>query len=636
MTSSHNHHNSEPSNEPLAGGIEGAEQNTGETGDSHETLSSKDRVGEILKGIEEVYERSGSDEANTWDKTEKGIDGGAVLRELAQRVQDEDYELTPDDEIILAYMKKLTGLIDVKEGIDDKKFAEKHPGMTKSEGVLAEIPKIKENLNGQIAYAEAQTDSPRYDRKAGIDKNSVAKVERIERAMSLPESPYDVDMSDVVNEFTEASQALSANPDDKAAKKRYKKALKALETRQKLIEEESEMWTQMALLPDRFDNEQYVPDRIARARHANQPIGANIPANTPPDPGNGTRQSNPDGTGAHAQHSAARAAAGRPAGQQTPPVMPPVVPPTPPVPPTGGPANPNGAPQPNNAETAERLAREGRARRLENAKDRLANSGRERSKTFDGGRADIEDNGDDHALFINAVHASMQDDHPEYLDMSLDIPPAERNALINAYVMKQYNDVTHRTIEGMGGEKNEKKRKSNNTKLRLAATAVGFALGGPGGAVFAGALALGFTKGRDHEFNGRKKLLESLKEYRAEEATDAYLAELQENGGTYDPLEAFARATENVQGQYERGVVQGRRKRIVAAGAIGTAWFVGTFLAVHEAANVASYMGSEFRHGISTLDNPAGNPGYNYVPHSKPTSLSLLQWLYDTPNHIIK
>lgn len=298
---------------------------------------------------------------------------------------------------------------------------------------------------------------------------------------------------------------------------------------------------------------------------------------------------------------------------------------------------------PANAAAAERQALEarllkGQQMRVQNAATRLARSGRRRSR-FE----NVMSESDEHLDFRSEVFQLMQMERPEFFSIGQVSQNKEQlkalKAEMDAYVTAQYNLVTQETVDGMAGETDPKKRKKNNMKLRLASTAVGFALGGPAGAAIAASVAIGVTKALDHEVKGREELRNAVNTEMTELATDEYIDSLG-NPNEFNPAHAFEAATLNLREQYEQGVVIARNKRITGAATRGVLWGAGTYLGLNQAAGIIDYtfglngngnFGGEFRHTLSTLDNPAGHPGYDYIPGNKPVSLSVLQWIFNNP-----
>lgn len=261
----------------------------------------------------------------------------------------------------------------------------------------------------------------------------------------------------------------------------------------------------------------------------------------------------------------------------------------------------------------------------------LAESMRGRSVGFFG-KAENDETA--HSNFRNEVQKMMAFEKPDWFDAASD---EEKVQYANQYVAHYYNETVKETVDGMAGEKDEKKRKRNRRMIRVGSIALGCFLGGPVGGAVAGAISLGVTKAIDSEYKNRKKLYGAVNEYVSDDEVNELLDTIRQNhNGNFDFDDAFAAASTRLMKQVERGVVNQRRRNIGFAGLKGLAWTGGSLLVMGQGVEAAHHIGDTAYQWVSkaswsgTHTSWAGglNPNFNYTMHEKPVSWKVLEGLW--------
>lgn len=628
----------------------------------YEYAHNLNAMGNRIERIENAAQAVGIDD-HSWADPEEGIDGGAALVKLAERMHAaETYELSEDEKKFLKYEDSAMAVFEARASIDQDQLRERSPADSFSGALEAEVKRerdlrkqrieqaeegtLPEEFRGDVSYFEAsmkrQNITLRYLESQNLLENYGNQLlDAIDAKSADPENP------EVLTAFEEASKnATKSKKVNKAVAKTFAELAEQYpneEYQAPVIELEQEAESVPASEQNSAAHNAKTATR-SQAKHgkkAKSGPGTQGPGRQtghPATPGNSRRSSRQENqpastetadeeervltpAGAAIRHQARRRAE-QASGNQ------------PPAGPPNNPGNGNGNSGENSGNNSakekqdknQEMRLKGQRLRVQNAAERLANEGRRRSRleSFAG-------EGDEHEAFRAEVLKLMMLEHPEFLQAGT-INDAEKedlkalNAHMNAYVTEKYNLVTKATVDGMGGEKDPKKRKRNNRIIRIGASTVGMFLGGPAGAVVAGSIALGVTKAIDHEFKGREELANSINEYSVQQATDEYINSLGD-ATDFNSVRAFEAATKNLREQYERGVVIGRQKRIGGAFLVGGAWGLGTYLGLHQAADVLGYAGGVLRHDMAQ----ALGSDYNYMPTNKPFSLSALQWIYNNP-----
>ena len=585
-----------------------------------------------------------------WDWTDRdhGLDGGAALLDLALRVQEPDYELRPYEKDFLGYMSGVVQRVEAKAGVNEKGIITAHtmPGEDEpafSEAIKAEMPSVASSLEARLQRATQQKET--LTDQQGVEAQKLDRRIRAlngdKRRMDLLTAAGDDSIADEAqtgNKFMEAARRVDVRGASAGSKegKTFSALRRELRAQDNLNQAEAGFYRQVAHYQGgKFKSDAFTPPRVTsrtvriepltRAREEAAEEAATAPVQTPERPPVEQTPQQPNTTEPAKEKKAGKKDKKDKEGKKDD---------------DGGDkgnrATADTAPKP---ESPEQVSLKALEIRMENAIKRMARSGGTRSRTFVG--AEFVDRAanntdpsqlDEHDRMILASYDLMEAKHPEYFNPA--VPAKERGALISSFLSEQYGKATDLSLQNMGGERDPKKRMRNNWIIRGGATAVGFVLGGPAGAVVGGAAGLAYTKAKDHEYKKRAGLADAIKSDVTETAVDDYVNSLGTDG-TFNSFEAFLAASNNLRQQFEVGFVQQRRKNILAAGAIGVAWFAGSVVLAAEAADVMSYMGSEIRHGISTFDNPLGHPGYNYIPHPKPNSVSFFEWFYNTGGKLI-
>lgn len=259
----------------------------------------------------------------------------------------------------------------------------------------------------------------------------------------------------------------------------------------------------------------------------------------------------------------------------------------------------------------------------------LAESGRRRSANF----SKTGGNGA-HLNLQNELRKMMEFEKPTWFDSAT---PEEKLLYTNQYIAHYYTETVRETIDGMAGEKDEKKRKRNRRVIRFGLAAVGFMVGGPVGAATAGAIGLGVTKAMDSEFKNRKKLYNAVNEYMPDDEINTLIAETQVGDtGDIDLNKAFELSAARIQEQFEKGVVKKRQRNIGFAGLKGLAWTGGSIFVAGQAIDAAHVMGDSAYQwaskmswsGTGTSWDGGLNPNFNYTMHEKPISWKVLEGLF--------
>jgi hypothetical protein len=278
--------------------------------------------------------------------------------------------------------------------------------------------------------------------------------------------------------------------------------------------------------------------------------------------------------------------------------------------------------------------------RVDVAAEELRKTSIRRSKTIFN-REEVDAYGIEyHNNFAKEVYALMQFERPPILD-DPDATAAEKNAVIAKYAFDKYHEVTLKTVDEMGGEKDPKKRKRNARLLRLGGAGLGFVLGGPAGMAIGGAIGLGISKGLDSEMKNRERLKYAVQQGEAQFAADDYLNVLDRKGEVYDPKSAFEAATGSLMSTFEAGLVRRRRFNIGKASLQGAAWTAGTIFVAHEAVGALQYTGDQAYQAISRASwsgtgvpwDGGLNPNFNYTMHEKPVSMKALTGLWSVATH---
>ncbi len=314
----------------------------------------------------------------------------------------------------------------------------------------------------------------------------------------------------------------------------------------------------------------------------------------------------------------------------TPSTMPPrVTPPTPPQPPQTPPTGPNGGngntpppptgggnrnAQPSPApERRDSLSLEAARARYEATMQDLVMSGARRGSIFINKDEHDEAAIDLHARLDETIGELLALEHPEYLtDTTID--DAQRGALINAFYVGKRAELSKRTSEMMSEGSLSKFNKfvvKHKVAIGLGATVFGGVLGGGiGGAILGKAVASGITKMAKKSEGNREAIGgATLNSGESLRLIDQYIAEQRQAGQPIDQV-AIAQLTGiNLMEQYEKSVVQARRKGILGSIATGAAWGGLVWAGGHILVDGLDYgwngSGGVMDH-LNHLDNPNG------------------------------
>lgn len=234
---------------------------------AHEYANTLNQLGDKIDRLETALQAMGYEEDDdSWTDPDEGIDGGAALVKLAERIhaKDDNYKLAEYEEKFLLYEDSVIASLEARASVDDVKLREKFPAAESVDEALIKVvgAKHRNDVKNQEKYSDPDLSDEEKQAYKGDLRKLPGQIINEERTLNYLENSDKAE--NFGNNLLNAGDELAKDSGDIVEKMTNLEA--ALEAAGKMSDINASITTTLTSVAKEFPNGEYESPAITEER----------------------------------------------------------------------------------------------------------------------------------------------------------------------------------------------------------------------------------------------------------------------------------------------------------------------------------------------------------------------------------